>query len=73
MKRRCVKSTSSDKRKKEAGEMNILKPADLNRVDLKRLTQSLERHDVTKIEVTKDGDIQILQQTKNGWRVQRAA
>ncbi|WP_158234163.1 hypothetical protein [Oceaniglobus indicus] len=52
--------------------MNILKPAELKRPDLKRLTESLERHDVTKIEITKSGVLSTLKMTSNGWRVSQA-
>jgi hypothetical protein len=43
--------------------MNILKPAELKRLDLKRLTQSLERHEVTKIEITRSGVLSTLKIT----------
>lgn len=63
----------SAKLKSEAGNMNILKPADLKRVELLRLTQLLQRHDMTKISITRGNVTDALVQTDVGWRVQRAA
>lgn len=52
--------------------MNILKPSELKRPDLNRLTQSLEKHDVTKIEITKSGILSTLKLTAKSWRVVQA-
>ena len=48
--------------------MNILNPAELKGPELRRLTESLQRHSVTQIETTKDGVKTLLVLNSGRWQ-----
>lgn len=53
--------------------MNILKPAELKRIELLRLANALSKHDVTQIVIHRGGEVQHLRAiTDRKWQATRS-